>query len=491
MSAVIHPALGRRSSLWYETLWSLPIRTFWGCFAGVVGLMSWNAFWRLGDTFVRDYDEGRYGVAASEMLHRHSTLVTTYAGATEFWNLKPPVGYWLLELSYRLVGETPLGLRLPAAVCALATTALTMLLARVVAGARTAIVAGALLATSFGFLAHHGARSGELDAPLTLLLFLLLMLAPRLFDSRAARLAAGLVLALGFLLKSFAILPYVAAIGVYCLLTRGVSSWRVWVLPVCIASAISATWAVARCAAEGSCEFVRRMFVEDLLLRSTTAIDPVRASAWDYVGALFDRLAPWPLIVLVACCLSGRRFAKRHLTEDFSVLLWCYCLIPLFLFTLARTHHSHYIIPLYPAWAILGAIATLEVLQVARRMQWVVPAAWVLVICVLACEGRVIAHMEVHDRLPPAQIFLASLGERIEPGTPLYTTFTPSYSERFFLQVVDGFVLSEGQMDGKSLSNGLVLVKKSAAGQWAGDLLSKAVVLVQHEDYVLVRVSRW
>jgi hypothetical protein len=53
------------------------LRTFCGCFAGVPGLMTWNAFWRLGDTFVRDYDEARYGVAASEMLHRHSTLVTT------------------------------------------------------------------------------------------------------------------------------------------------------------------------------------------------------------------------------------------------------------------------------------------------------------------------------------------------------------------------------------------------------------------------------
>jgi hypothetical protein len=109
---------------------------------------------------------------------------------------------------------------------------------------------------------------------------------------------------------------------------------------------------------------------------------------------------------------------------------------------------------------------------------------------VLACEGRLIAHMEIHDRLPPAQIFLASLREHVEPGTPLYTTFTPSHSERFFLQVVDGFVLSEAQLDGNSLSNGLVLMKNSAAGQWAGDLLSRAVVLARHDDYVLVRIPR-
>ncbi len=488
MSVVALPALGRRPASWLEVLWALPVKAFWQCFAGVLGLMSWNVFWRLGDTFVRDYDEGRYGVAASEMLHRHSMLVTTYAGATEFWNLKPPLGYWLLELSYRLVGETPFGLRLPAAVCALATTALAMLLTRRMAGNRAAILAGMLLATSFGFLAHHGARSGELDAPLALLLFLSLMLAPRLFDSRTARLAMGLVLSLAFLLKSFAILPYVAAIGTYCLLTRGVASWRVWVIPLCVIVLVTTTWAVARTIAEDSGEFVRRMFVEDLLLRSTTAIDPVRASVWDYIGALFDRLAPWPLVVVIAWGLSSR-FTARRLSGDCGVLLWCYCLIPLVLFTLARTHHSHYIIPLYPAWAILGAVATIEVLQRARRGQWIVPVVCLLAACVVACEVRLIAHMEVHDRLSPGQVFLASLRQHVSPGTALYTSFTPSYSERFFLEVVDGFTLGEAPVGESSCAGALVLVKSSDPGHWTRGWMPGAVVLARHEDYVLVRLA--
>jgi 4-amino-4-deoxy-L-arabinose transferase-like glycosyltransferase len=449
--------------------------------------MSWNAFWRLGDTFVRDYDEGRYGVAASEMLHRHSALVTTYAGATEFWNLKPPLGYWLLEISYSLVGETPLGLRLPAAVCALITTAVAMLLTRRMAGPRAAILAGIYLATSFGFLAHHGARSGELDAPLTLLLFLLLMLTPRMFGSRAARLGVGVTLSLAFLLKSFAVLPFLAALGTYCLLTRGVSSWRAWLLPVGITIAVTATWAIARTAAEGSSEFVRRMFLEDLFLRSTTAIDPVEASVWDYVGALFDRLAPWPLVVIIAWGLS-RRFAARQSSEDFACLLWCYCLIPLLLFTLARTHHSHYIIPLYPAWSILGALATVEVLQAARRAQWLPPVAWVLTICILACQARLIAQIEFHNRLPPRQLFLTSLRERLEPGTPLYTTFTPSYSERFFLQVVDGFALQEMPVGQTPHPSGVVLLKRSDAAQVHSAEKPGTVVLARQEDYLLARV---
>ena len=107
-----------RALTWHEALERVAVHYFWQCVAAVLALTAGNAFWRLGDTFVRDCDEGRYAVAASEMLHAHSMLVTTYAGETEFWNLKPPLGYWLLDLSYWVMGETPLALRIPAATCA-------------------------------------------------------------------------------------------------------------------------------------------------------------------------------------------------------------------------------------------------------------------------------------------------------------------------------------------------------------------------------------
>jgi 4-amino-4-deoxy-L-arabinose transferase-like glycosyltransferase len=354
------------------------------------------------------------------------------------------------------------------------------------AGQRAAILAGIGIATSFGFMAHHGARSGELDAPLTLLLFLAFMLASWMFESRAARLALGLILSLAFLLKSFAIIPFVAALGLYGLITRGMASWRAWVLPVFVPVVVVVTWAVARNVAEGSTEFVRRMFLEDLLLRSTTAIDPDRPSWWDYVGALVDRQAPWPLLVLIAWGLSGK-FAQRRLSGDFSCLLWCFCLVPLVLFTLARTHHSHYIIPLYPAWAILGAVATMEVLRAVENTPWRAPVAWLLLMCVLACQVRLIMHVEVHDRLSPGQIFLTSLQERIQRGTVLYTSFTPSYSERFFLQATDGLELRATPLDLRSPVHGLVLVKKSATGLWTTPPLTNAVVLTQQQDYALVR----
>src|SRR3954454_6240645 len=167
-------------------------RFFWSLFGAVVALMAFNGFFALETTHIRDFDEARYGVAASEMLHSHAPLVTTYAGATEYWNLKPPLGYWLLEGSYVVFGESLFALRAPAAISGLLLVALTILFTRRVAGAGVGLLAGLILATCFGFLGHHAVRSGDLDAPLALILFPILFVVPRLATERWARLALGL-----------------------------------------------------------------------------------------------------------------------------------------------------------------------------------------------------------------------------------------------------------------------------------------------------------
>jgi 4-amino-4-deoxy-L-arabinose transferase-like glycosyltransferase len=418
-------------------------RFFWPLFGAILALMAFNSFFALEGMHIRDFDEARYGVAASEMLHSHSALVATYAGATEYWNLKPPLGYWLLELSYQVFGETPLALRVPAALSGLALVALTILFARSVAGAGIGLLAGVILTTCFGFLGHHAVRSGDLDAPLALCLFPILFLVPRLEAARWARLALGLILGLAFLLKSFAILPAVVAAAVYCLVTRGLSSWRLWVLPTAIASMIAVTWAVARSAGDSG-EFVHRMVVEDLFQRSTSQVDPGKNGPWDYLGCVFDRIAPWPVVILAA--LASAWGGKRQgLRSERWLIVWCYALIPLVLFTAARTHHSWYIVPTYPAWAILGAAAVVDLYRRAHSSDaGRLSVGAVAVVGLLACQGRIISQMFFHSRLTEGEVFLVSLGKGYLPrGTHLDVGFEPSYSERFILQVVDGYVLNE------------------------------------------------
>src|ERR1700688_3409133 len=165
------------------------------CAALVLALMACNLFLGLGTSNVNDYDEARYGVTAFEMQQHRTFVLDTYAGQREVWALKPPLGYWLMALSFALFGGSALAMRLPSALCALAAVAVTMGAARRWFARRLAILAGAILATTFGFLSNHGARSGDFDAGLTLILLLIAVQLPGIAESSWRGVAGALLFA--------------------------------------------------------------------------------------------------------------------------------------------------------------------------------------------------------------------------------------------------------------------------------------------------------
>lgn len=415
----------------------------------VLMLMAINVFYGLSSATISNMDEARYGVAASEMLDAHDWLVPTYAGQTEYWNLKPPLGYWLIEGSYALFGRTVLALRLPSALCALGVVFLTMQLSRRWFGRRVAILAGLFVTTCFGFMSHHGARSGDLDAALTLVTLLLLQQVPNLSDSPKSRFLFGLLCAIGFLLKSFAILPFVLTSFVYLAwVERQRIRWRDWSPALLVFVLMVGSWMVMRTIRDGSPYFVLRMTYEDLLMRATQEIDSGSAYApWGYVTALFDRFAPWPVFLLVGWIYQFRATSSgndsvRDQPAHQLVMLWV--TLPLGLFSLAHTHHHWYLDPLYPVFGMLSAIAVLRIFkhqstELARGLTMALVA-----LSLISCEGRVIARCLHRDRMPYSQTFLASLAKYNRAShTPLHVAFNLSHSERFLLQVVCGFNVHE------------------------------------------------
>src|SRR5258708_5111830 len=251
------------------------------------------------------------------MQQDRALVVATYAGRKKLWVMKSPLGYWLIALSLRLFGGSAVALRLPAALCALAAVAVTMLWARRWFDARLAILAGAVLATTFGFLSHHGARSGDFDACLTLIVLLVAVRLPGLEESPWRVLSLALLLACGFLLKSFAIVPILVVAGAYALWP---GAWRRQRLLPCLAALglfalIVGTWAVARWRADGSPDFLVRMVREDVVGRSTSIVDKSTSSPIGYVTALFDRFAPWPPLMIAAAVVALQAGLPRRLAK--------------------------------------------------------------------------------------------------------------------------------------------------------------------------------
>jgi 4-amino-4-deoxy-L-arabinose transferase-like glycosyltransferase len=489
---------------WTRSLGLLAIRHYALCACLVLGLMAWNVFAGLGGVALNDSDEARYGVSAWEMLQHRSYVVTTYAGEREYWNLKPPLGYWLMALSFRLFGPTPFALRLPSALCALGVVAGTLGIGKRWLGRRESLLAALIVATAYGFLSNHGARSGDLDAALTLILLFAIYQVSRLGESPWRVVGLGAILAAGFLVKSFAILPAIAVAGLFVLAT---GAWRKQRLLPCLLALLAfvlpvAGWAFARWHADGSAYFLTRMVREDLLDRSTQVIDKVTYSPFGYVAALFDRFAPWPLLIVVAAAAAivagraqGWRVLPRRFLRDRAlllVLLWA--LVPLVLFSLSRTQHHWYLDPSYPAWALLAALAATSLLRRFRPERRTAALVACVLLPLVLCEVRVLYRVLVAERMPAPQRFLTLLkGHRLELG-PEIRTSPLRHSERFILEAMDGFEVREVEARKTTLAPPAVTADREAP---ASVLIVKAIrgprlqaplgsgIFLDNKDYLL------
>jgi len=218
------------------------------------------------------------------------------------------------------------------------------------------------------------------------------------------------------------------------------------------------------------------MVGEDLLARSLREIDKGTTDPWSYVESLFDRFAPWPLLLIGvafrAVRAQGWRAWLRRETwgrkgRQAAPLLALWIVVPLLLFSAARTHHHWYLDPVYPALAAVTAWGLLWVLRRTAPERRTAAFCLLFLLPLAFCEARALQRVLVHDRMPESQRFLLSLrdrqaeyGREILAPTPLY------HSERFILEAMDGFRVVEGPGNGPPAGVGpdaLLLVRNAAS----------------------------
>ncbi len=154
------PTLSARSRPWWQRFGPLLL---------LLALAYFPLFWQLTSFPVQQWDESRTALDALGILVHHDWLVIRYLNEPDLWNSKPPLWTWLLAGSIRLFGPTELGLRLPAALAALATVLLTYAAAtRWLRSPLAGLLAGLVLLTSPGYVTFHVARTADFDALLTL-----------------------------------------------------------------------------------------------------------------------------------------------------------------------------------------------------------------------------------------------------------------------------------------------------------------------------------
>jgi 4-amino-4-deoxy-L-arabinose transferase-like glycosyltransferase len=240
----------------------------------VLLLAAGNLTFRLDREFLTDWDESLYTTSAWEMVQSGRWVATTFHGALDYYNSKPPLNVWLIALSFKAFGVGLVSARLPSVVCAWLTVFALMWWARRMFGPLVSLCAGIVLATSFGFLHVHAGRSANADAPFVLAI-VLMAITLSFAASRPWRLTLlGPLAAIAFLLKGFGVLLPLTMVALVLAVTwyRGQLRWPPlgvaaagFVLPVF-------AWAAARWQVDGA-EFFRHMIAADAIGVAPTALE--------------------------------------------------------------------------------------------------------------------------------------------------------------------------------------------------------------------------
>ena len=316
----------------------------------------------LGTVALTDRDEGANAEAAREMSASGSWISPTLGGAPRF--AKPAFVYWLMSGAYAVLGVGETGARLPSAVAALLLVGVQYAFARWALGAEVAWRAALVLLLSIEYVAIG--RMALTDASLALwttaagYLFLRGWLGapPRGRWYALAWIAAGLAVLtkgpVGLLVPLAGVLVYLALAG------RLGQAWReAWPLRgLALLLLVAGPWYAAMFWIHGW-DYAMRARGETLgrVLRPVTGPG---GTALFYLPVLLVGFFPWSAFLpeaVVGALRQARARASRSRPEAVAVFAAAWLVAGLVLFSLAQTRLPHYVLPLFPAAALLVAAA--------------------------------------------------------------------------------------------------------------------------------------
>jgi 4-amino-4-deoxy-L-arabinose transferase-like glycosyltransferase len=335
-------------------------------------------FWRLGEGSLSDYDEADYAQSAREMLWWNDFNTPRWNGM-EFFD-KPPLNMWLTALAYKVFGVNEFGARVVSATAGVLVILLTYILGRDLFASRTIGLGAALmLLTVSNNLYSHGynlislARVGQLDMTLILWMALSVWLAWRSQRSPRALIWLGVPLGLGLITKSVAGLMAYGIVALF-LLGSGRRSWwrRETALGILISAAISTPWHVGQLLIWG--RHFWNSYMVSLTVGYVTGDQGHTRDALFYLRSI-QRGFPILYPLVAAAVVYGIYRLVRH-RDRAALLLLCWTAVPFALYNVGRSKIGWYMIPIYPAMALLAMRLLVRVLL--DRLALIVVVAAVL-----------------------------------------------------------------------------------------------------------------
>ena len=361
-------------------------------FVGIGGFYVWG----LGALPLVGPDEPRYAEVAREMLTRHDLITPTLGGLP--WFEKPPLLYWLMIASYRVIGVGEYAARFAPALCGLLSalfvywTAARCISPTVRKGSAEtqrhssefAKLSALIFLSSIGVITF--ARGASFDMVVTMTLTGALASFFR-WQVTSARISASLPAAqmnnppklwllpgfycfIGLSLLAKGLIGIVIPFGVIALYFLSVREWPLrrfvlsllWGLP--LALAVAAIWYGPMTARHGW-TFIDQFIIQHHFARFTTSKYHHSEPFYFYLPVLASMALPWT-VFLIAAFASARRWTWRDDAplDRLRVFALSWIVVPVIFFSVSQSKLTAYILPVMPGVALLVA----DRIECFRRM---------------------------------------------------------------------------------------------------------------------------
>ena len=322
----------------------------------------------LGRGAIADADEAFYAESAREMVASGDWITPSYNFEPRFQ--KPALYYWLAAASYLVTGPTEFAARLWSAFAGLGLVLVTASAARRWCDEDVSFLAGAIVATNFGYFSM--ARMALPDLPLTFFITLSVYAALVAIhgDERRPRpwlLLAAVSAALGFLTKGpvALIIPTMVIAPIVLIERRSTRlQFSDIILAVVVFAALALPWYVVMWMRHGSA-YLEGFFIGDNYERFATARFNDPRPWWFYLPVIAGGLLPWTPLTMVWISPVVQYLTRRRDISgiDLRFLLWA--LVPLVFYTISVGKQPRYILPILPPLALLLAGSIIE-----RTREW-------------------------------------------------------------------------------------------------------------------------
>lgn len=330
-------------------------------------ILTFILFYNLGEFKVNDWDESRHGVSAYEMLKNKQYIVNTYNYNNDYWNLKPPISFWMIMISYKIFGPSIFSMRLYSSLSILILAIILINFIRKKYGKLTAITWLFLFCCCYPIYYNHMGRNGDADAIALLFLTLSMIFMLSIKENIKNLYWAGFFFSLVFLTKSWHALSIVAVGGLFLIISGIIKKLKIkeWICFIFSFTVPIGAWVIARYLKDGSKFFVN-MVQYDLLKRTSTGIEGNGQSFFYYFKYLiahniFQAMSIVVLTIgLIAICKKIKvKFINKN--DIIGYLLWIF--IPLILFSLAKTKLDWYVIPIMIPVLIVTSIVFTQIMR--------------------------------------------------------------------------------------------------------------------------------